>query len=374
MPSPCWKFRLAGLLITLSLLVACAGPVTSLPSTPPSAETQTATGISLTDAAGREVTFPEPPQRMVAAGRALFMVADALYLFPESSSRLVAIGKTGQSQLDFIPIIDPAYQGKTILENEAGPEQIAAVRPDVVILKSINAEKLGKPLEALDILVVYVDFETPEQYTRDLNTLGQLLQNEARAAQVISFYRQRTQRIAETLADLQQDQKPRVLLLYYTDRDGAVAFNVPPLAWMQTLMTEMAGGQPVWTDAQLGQGWTKVSFEQIAAWDPDQVYIIAYFNNVDEVVKGLKADPQWQALRVVKEGWLYGFPADYYSWDQPAPRWILGLTWLASKIHPESFSDLDMEQEIHTFYREMYNLDDAAYQKYIQPNLTGDWR
>jgi len=370
MPSTCWKLRLAGLLITVSLLVGCAGPMTSVPSTPPSAET----GLSLTDAAGREVTLPEPPQRMVAAGRALIMVADALYLFPESSSRLVALGKTDQSQLDFIPTIDPAYQGKTILESEAGPEQIAAVRPDVVILKSVNAEKLGKPLEALDIPVVYVDFETPDQYTRDLNTLGQLFQNEARAAQVIDFYQQRTQRIAETLADLQQDQKPRVLLLYYTDRDGAVAFNVPPLTWMQTLMTEMAGGQPVWADAQLGQGWTKVSFEQVAAWDPDQVYIIAYFNNVDEVVRGLKADPQWQALRVVKEGQLYGFPADYYSWDQPDPRWILGLTWLASRIHPERFPDLNMEQEIRTFYREMYNLDDAAYQKYIQPNLTGDWR
>ncbi len=374
MPSTCWKLRLASLLITVSLLVGCAGRVISVPSPPPSAETQTATGLSLTDAAGREVTLPEPPQRMVAAGRALFMVADALYLFPEISSRLVALGKTGQSQLDFIPTIDPEYQGKTILESEAGPEQIAAVRPDVVILKSVNAEKLGKPLEALDIPVVYVDFETPDQYTRDLNTLGQLLQNEVRAAEVIDFYQQRTQRIAEILADLQQDQKPRVLLLYYTDRDGAVAFNVPPLAWMQTLITEMAGGQPVWADAQLGQGWTKVGFEQIAAWDPDQVYIIAYFNNVDEVVRGLKADPQWQALRVVKEGQLYGFPADYYSWDQPDPRWILGLTWLASKIHPERFPDLDMEQEVRTFYREMYNLDDAAYQQYIQPNLTGDWR
>ncbi|GAB4530445.1 MAG: ABC transporter substrate-binding protein [Anaerolineae bacterium] len=374
MPPGYWKFRLGGLLIAVSLLVACSGPVMPPSSPPMPAETQTAPGLSVTDAAGREVTFPEPPQRIVAAGRALFMVADALYFFPESSSRLVALGKTGQSQLDFIPVVDPAYQDKIILESETGPEQIAAARPDAVILKSINAETLGKPLEVLGIPVVYVDLETPDQYARDLNTLGQLLKNEARAAQVIDFYQQRRQRVAETLDDLQQDQKPRVLLLYYTDRDGAVAFNVPPLAWMQTLMTEMAGGQPMWTDAQLGQGWTRVSFEQIAAWDPDQVYIIAYFNDVDEVVRGLEADPQWQALRAVQEDRLYGFPADYYSWDQPTPRWILGLTWLASRIHPERFQDLDMAQEIRTFYREMYNLDEAAYQKYIQPKLTGDWR
>jgi hypothetical protein len=50
----------------------------------------------------------------------------------------------------------------------------------------------------------------------------------------------------------------------------------------------------------------------------------------------------------------------------------LGLTWLAAKINPDRFKDLDMQAEIRTFYKDLYNLDEAAYQKVIQPNLTGD--
>lgn len=367
-----FSIRLASLsLVLVLILAACVGPAASVPMATPAA-IPTPAGFTVTDALGRKVTFARLPQRIVVTGKALFMVADAMYLFPETSQRVAAIGKTAQSKLDFIPLIDPDYKSKTILESSAGPEQIAAAKPDAVVLKSSVAETLGKPLESLGIPVVYVDFETPEQYQRDLTTLGQLLQNEARAKQLMAFFQERTDRVSKALADLKEDQKPRVLLLYYNDQGGAVAFNVPPLGWIQSMQVQMGGGRPVWKDAQLGQGWTKVTLEQIATWDADQIYIIAYFNNVNDVIRKLKADPQWQALRAVKQGKLYGFPGDYYSWDQPDPRWILGLTWMAAKINPERFKGLDMQKEIQVFYKDLYNLDDAAYQKNVQPNLVGD--
>jgi iron complex transport system substrate-binding protein len=358
-------------LVLVLILVACAGPAALVPTATP-ATTPTPTGFTVTDALGRQVTFARPPQRIAVTGKALFMIADAIYLFPEASARVAAIGKTAQGKLDFIPIIDSNYSSKMILESGAGPEQIAAAQPDVVLLKSSVAESLGGPVEVLGVPVVYVDFETSEQYWRDLTTLGQLFQNEARAQQLIAFYQERTERVSKALAGLDEASKPRVLLLYYSDRDGTVAFNVPPLTWIQTSLVEMSGGQPVWEDAQLGQGWTTVNLEQVAAWDADQIYIVTYFSNVDDIVKTIKADPQWQALRAVKQGQIYAFPGDYYSWDQPDPRWILGLTWLAGRVNPDRFPDLNMEQEIRTFYKELYNLDDAAYREYIQPNLVGD--
>jgi len=370
--------RLASLSLALVvILAACAGPAaapapTMIPPTSAPAEKPTTSGITVTDALGRKVTFAKPPQRIVLVGKALIMIADAIYLFPEASARVVALGKTIQNQVDFIPVVDPNYANKILLEGNAGAEQIAAARPDLVLLKSSVAESLGKPVEALGIPVVYIDFETPEQYWRDLATLGQLFQNEARAKQLIAFFQQRVDRVAKAVADLKDDQKPRVLLLYYSEQSGAVAFNVPPLQWMQSMLVQTGGGWPVWKDVQFGQGWTKVTLEQIATWDADQIYIIVYSGNLNDAIKKLKADPQWQALRAVKQGKLYGFPADYYSWDQPDPRWILGLTWVAAKMNPDRFKDLDMQKEIQTFYKDLYNLDDAAYKKNIQPNLVGD--
>ncbi len=340
----------------------------------PAAPSTSSSGGSFTvnDALGREITFEQAPQRIVLAGKALFMVADAIYLFPEAGQNIVALGSTGQGSGNFIPMIDPTFADKISLASDAGAEQIAAAQPDCVIMKSSNAEKLGKPLEELKIPVVYLDFETPDQYERDLASLGQLFQNPDRAAEVAAFYQGKVDSISQTVSSLTDDQKPRTLILYYNEKDGAIAFNVPPLSWMQTLIVQTAGGNPVWADANPVDSWTKVSLEQVAAWNPDIIFIVAYFNPVDDVVASLKADPQWQALDAVKNDKIFGFATDVYSWDQPDTRWILGLTWVAGKLHPDLFPDLDMAKEAQTFYQELYGIDEATFQKDLQPLMSGD--
>ncbi|MGC8857222.1 MAG: ABC transporter substrate-binding protein, partial [Anaerolineae bacterium] len=257
---------------------------------------------------------------------------------------------------------------KATLDKDAGAEQVAALKPDLVILKSYLAESVGAPIEALGIPVVYIDFETPEQYARDLAILGKVFGDEARAAEVAAFYQSKMDAIAAAVKDA---PKPRTLVLYYNEKDGKVAFNVPPMSWIQTQMVQLAGGEPVWADANPAKGWTQVTLEQIAAWDADQIFIISYFKPAPEVVEGLKADPNWQNIRAVKDGKLYPFAADLYSWDQPDPRWILGLTWLAGKLHPEAFPSLDMTAEAYTFYQTLYGLDKTFVTENIVPTFKG---
>ncbi len=350
-----------------------AAPMTETPAVTEEPTTEVpAEGYTVTDALGREVKFSKTPERIVLAGKALFMVADAIYLFPDAGKKIVAIGATNQGSGNFFKIIDPDYDKNATLTSEVGAEEIAAVQPDCVVLKSTNAEKLGKPLEAINIPVVYVDFETPDQYERDLAILGQLFQNADQAKKIAEFYQSHVDSITKIVSGLKDEEKPRALILYYTDKDGAIAFNVPPVTWMQTLIIQNAGGLPVWKDANLGEGWTKVTLEQIAAWDPDVIFIAAYFNPVNDVVKTLKADAQWQNLRAVKENKLYGFATDLYSWDQPDTRWILGLTWVAGKLHPDLFPNLDIRKEAEAFYTELYGMDVAAFEKDILPTFTGD--
>jgi iron complex transport system substrate-binding protein len=370
------KRSLVAFAAVLALLAgACTSSATPISSTAGSAspgEGASAGSITVTDALGRTVEFSTPPTRIAIAGKALFMVADAVYLFPEASARVEALGNVVQNQLGFIPAIDPAYSSKTVLDQSAGAEEIAATHPDVVLMKSSNERTLGQPLEAIGIKVVYVDFETPDQYSRDLTTLGELFADPARARTLIAYFQDQVSQVTSALSGISDAQKPRVLMLYYSAKNGSVAFNVPPLTYIQTTEVELAGGNPVWQDAQLGSGWTTVSLEQIAAWDPDQIYIIAYSGNVADVVAGLKADSKWQALRAVKTGAIYAFPGDYYSFDQPDPRWVLGLDWLAARMHPDRFPGFDMNAQLRSFYHDLYGLDDAAYAKLVQPYLSGD--
>jgi iron complex transport system substrate-binding protein len=336
--------------------------------------------FSVIDALGRRVEFAAAPDRIVIAGRGLLMVADALYLFPEASARLVGVEKITQGRGNFLAAIDPDFGGKRIFPVNVGPEEILSARPDVVLLKSYMKTMLGEPLEMLGVKVMYLDLETPEQYERDIETLGALLQDTDRAREVTGFFRRAVQKVQFGLAasedgpGLSGARRPGVLLLYYSDRGGSVNFNVPPAGWMQTILTEMAGGKALWKDVKAVKGWTKVGFEQIAAWDPEYIFVTSYFSDPAEVVRRLASDPNWQRLGAVKAGRLRAFPGDFYSWDQPDPRWILGLTWLAAVMHQDLFGDIDLIGEARVFYRELYRVDDETFDRRILPLLGPDVR
>jgi iron complex transport system substrate-binding protein len=341
-----------------------------LPTPSPEAEVG-AGGVTIVDALGRTVELQALPQRIVSAGRSGLTIIETLFLFPETRERVVAISVGQQKPGMFLSLVDPAYDQKVEMPPDAGPEQIAPLRPDVVVLRSFMADTTGAALEQIGIPVVYVDLETPEQYFRDLVTLGQLLGNEARAQEIRAFYQERLDEIEAGLQGLDPAARPRVLLVQYGAQGGEVSLEVPSAAWLQTMEVELAGGEPVWREAAQAGGWTIVNFEQIAAWNPDQIYVISYGDDPADVVERLRTNSEWQELAAVQSGQIYGFPGEFFSWDQPDPRWILGVTWLAGKIHPERFPELDMTQEINAFFGQMYGLDEATVAQEIVPRLRG---
>ena len=216
-----------------------------------------------------------------------------------------------------------------------------------------------------------MDFELPEQYARDLAIWGQLLGNPDRAKKVDAYYKAQMDRVTAKVKNLKDAEKPKVVLLQSAEKSGTVAFSVAPAEWMQTLIVEMAGGQAIWKQASDQGGWAIVNLEQIAAWNPDQIFIVNYNGNSKDTVAKLKADSKWQSLKAVKESKIYGFPSDFYTWDQPDARWGLGLMWLATKIQPTLFGDVNINQEIAQFYA-LYGLDQAAVQSKVTPLLQGD--
>lgn len=328
-------------------------------------------GIEVVDALGRVIRFEKPPEKLTLAGKGSFMLIDAAYLFPtEARQKITAVSGAAQLSLEWLALIDPTFrQTKTLLEAQVGPEQIAATKPDAVILRAVEATKLGPSVERLGIPVVYVELETIERYTNDLRILGHVFANPKRADDLGAFYTERAGRITQRTKEIRE--RPRVLLLNYSIRGGTVAFEVAPVSWMQTQMVERAGGNPIWTGTAQPGGWTPVNFEQIAAWNPDILFIIDYSGDSRAIVAKLRQDPLWASLKAVKSNQLYGFPGDFYSWDQPNPRWIVGLTWLATKIHPRLFTDIDMLSELRAFFG-LYGLSAETVQTKILPILKGD--
>jgi len=326
----------------------------------------------LADALGREIVLDELPERVVIAGRAAQLILHAAFFFDEADARVVAMEQRTQRGVSIMPLVDSAYADTIQLERDASAEAIAAARPDAVLLKSYLAESLGAPLETLGLTTIYLDLETPEQFSRDVRVLGAIFGNPERAEEVLAFYQERLDLVSRAAATIPAEQRPRVLLLQYTDRGGEVAVNVPPAKWLQTVLVEMAGGEPVWLDAA-GSGWTVVDLEQIAAWDPDYVFVIYYGGDPAPAVEALRADANWAALKAVREGNLLAFPGDFVSWDQPDPRWILGLQWLANRLLPEGSFSFNAQAEMRAFYEELYGLDQTAFETEVLPLLSGHY-
>ena len=345
------------IVVAISLMAGCN------PLTPNTGEST----ITITDALDREVTFSDLPERIVIAGRGTIIIVDALLAFPEGQQRLVAYAKTDQGKGSFTQVLLPALD--TVFANDASAEEIASHQPDVVLLKTYMQE-LGNALDLLSIPVVYFSMETFEEYQNELLTMGTLLGDAQRAEVLAGYYadivtevEQKTQEIAE---------KPTVLFLYYSSRDGTVAFNVPPLQWAQSEMVRRAGGNLVWSSIPLENNWTIVNFEQVAAWNPDIIFLTAYFDNVDLIKQQLIDDPQWQALSAVDSGNIYASPTAFYAGDQPHSRWGIAQLWYAQKINPQNYLDYDFHLLANDFYALFYGWSPDKYEQVIRPILQGD--
>ncbi|GAB4210239.1 MAG: hypothetical protein OHK0012_00030 [Synechococcales cyanobacterium] len=323
----------------------------------------------VTDGLGRVIQVETIPKRLVIAGRGTQLLTGAVYLFPELSQRLVAVSRSRQTA-GFFSALDPTFSEKTPLERDVTVEDIVATQPDMVILKSELSASLGQSLEALGIPVTYLDLETPEHYQRDLAVLGSLAQNPERAQELQTYFRTQMGRVKTALPS--PLTRPSVLILNYDQQQQPASVQVPAPHWLQTSLTRLAGGDPVWTSATragVDKGWIPVDVAQIAAWDPDFIFVIDYFGDPAAAVATLTQDPQWQTLKAVQNQRLRPFAKDLVSWDQPDPRWILGLSWLTTQLHPQTQPSLNLESLTQDFFVTIYDMDASTYEQTLRPTL-----
>ncbi len=328
--------------------------------------------LPLKDATGRTVLLTQPPKRIVVVGGAPFVPLHLLYMFPEMSQLLVGYERRVKTQELFLPLVDPDCRGKMVLEPNPGPEQIAALRPDLVVTKGNTTGYLARSLAVLDIPVLHLGVENPERFLKDIQTMGKALGNEKRSAEIVAFYRKRLDIIKQGLAAMSPQIKPSILVLEYSNRGGTTAVRVPARSWIQTIQVQTAGGRPVWLDFLSGQdGYQIVGFEQIAQWNPDKIFMIVWYRlNGKEVMRNLQADKKWRLLKAVSSKELYLFPQDIYGWDTPDPRWILGMLWMAKTIYPEPFVHIDMKEQIYAFFVDLFGMKKEIVERKIIPKVV----
>lgn len=328
-----------------------------------------AAAINLVDAAGQHLTLDRQPERIVLVGTAPFVPLHMLYMFEETKQRLKGFEAKTKQKDEFLNLIDPNFSSKITLATNPGPESVAALTPDLVISKGTQTTPLGRSLKVLGIPVLYVGAETPDMFLRDIKNLGMVLGTPRRADQIVDYYGRKLALIQRQVGGLGPGERPRVLVLEYSNRGNKLTLKVPAPSWTQTQQATLSGGTPVWLDTLKGtNGWQLTGFEQIAAWNPDKIFLVVWYRlQGPEVIRTLYKDPKWRHLKALKQNNLYLFPKDIFGWDTPSPRWILGALWMAKVSFPDKFSSgqLRMVPTIIEFFKLLYNLKEPFVRRHI---------
>lgn len=119
------------------------------------------------------------------------------------------------------------------------------------------------------------------------------------------------------------------------------------------LMMKHAGAVNV--AASTIKGFKQVSIEQVIEWNPQVIFVQ---NRYPAVVNEIQSSPQWQVIDAVKNHCVYLMPEYAKAWGYPMPEAMgIGELWMAKKLYPEKFNDVDMHKIVNGWYRTFYRTD-----------------
>jgi len=359
------KRKLGALLLSLALLLtaaACGAPAgtqtpgTGAPapvSTPAPAETvqpeaKAAFPVTLTDAAGREVTIEEEPQRLVSG----YYITTSMLLALGQRDKLVGIEAKASSR----PIYSLAAPELLELPNvgsakEFDLEGCAALEPDLIILP-LRLKDAAETLTELGLTVLTVNPESLEGLNNTISLLGAAT-GAAEKAQALLDYNQDTKDfLSRTLTGA---PRPRVYLA-----GNSSYLNTAGTEMYQNTLIELGGGENVaagLTDAY----WKEISYEQLLAWDPE---VIITASGADYNLADLTGDPQLAQLTAIQNGAVYSIPDSIEAWDAPVPSALVGSRCVASILHGDLYPLEDYQRDAADFYQTFYGIE-------IDPSLLG---
>ena len=321
------------LILSMSCFALAEEPADAFVSPPPM--------VTITDQAGREVNVSTPSEKIVSC----YYISTAALIALGAEENLVGIemkaDTRGLYNLAAPQIIDlPAVgSGKGV-----NIEEIAALNPDVVILP-LRLSEDAAALEELGIPVVLVNPETQEDYEACIRMLGVITDNYNGAKALLDRCSDVTSLVTEAVAEA---EKPSVYLAA-----GSDYFTTYPAGLYQDDLIAISGGVNVAAEME-GDKKVTVDAEQLLAWNPDHIFIVA---DADYTAEDLMADPQLASLAAVQEGRVYSFPSAIEPWDYPTPSAVLGQLFMASRIHPELVTEEDFVNGAAAFYLDVFGIE-----------------
>ena len=290
--------RIVSIILVLAMAMVLAACGQTQKDSGPDVPVEGATGISVTDMAGREITLDAPADRVVA-----LTAADCEILYAiGAGDKLAGRGEycDWPAEVLEVPSVESGY--------ETNIEQIIELEPQVVLMGTMaRTEEQVNALEEAGIRVVVSDAQDIEGTYTAIEMIGKLMGKEDNAKKVID------------------DMKAAFDSISKEKAEGTVYFEVSPLeyglwaAGKGTFMNEIAemmGLENIFADVD---GWAEVSEEQVIERDPDYIVTITmYFGEGPTPEEEIMSRAGWDKVSAVKNEHILNLQNNELS--RPGPR------------------------------------------------------
>lgn len=283
---------------------------------------------AITDDAGQKLNFAKPPARVVS----LLPSATEIICALEAGEALAGVTRHDRYQpcLAGLPLVGGAFSPNF--------EVINALKPDLLIVapRDFEAAKTGRGSESYPILVWSDGVSLKDSETR-IAWLGQIFQQTAKADQVVKSNRDQMDTIAQKVAKIPVNKRPRVMRLMLTP-GGLLTPG------RDSFMTEMIAAAGAITP-DFGSGlFVPVSLERWLEFKPDVIFDCG--TDHADLVEFLKQD-QWREVPAVQNNQMLNFPCELTC--RAASNTGYFISWLAGSLHTKAFAetrDLVHSQEV----------------------------
>ncbi len=308
------------------MLTAIVSGCTS-PTTTPAATPVVNASVTFTDSNGNSITLP------ATANRILVTNSDAAEVLIAMGAKDKIVGITDTVKQN--PLLAPLLSNVTSVGIWDNPsvEQIAVLKPDIVITYASWQPKDADEFKAANITFVGLDCYKLNTLSHDINAMGIIAGEQQNATAYANFIQSNIDLVKSRTANLTDTQKPNV----YWEQNSA--FSSAGNGSGGDDLIKAAGGINI-AGNQSGS-YPKVIAEWVTQQNPDIILKTTGYNttqaNMSSIINEIDNRTGLASTSAVKNDKVYVMKTSLAF----GPKGVIGLMYTAKIVHPDLFKDMD---------------------------------
>ncbi len=219
-------------------------------------------------------------------------------------------------------------------------ETLIKLNPDIVITWTYNLQAI-KFMESKNIKVFAIYPDSLSEFYQVLKVHGKLFGKEKRTRCIIEEMNKIFDLIKRRISKIPYLERKKVIHLGGKPTTVSAKYGVT-----SDLIKIIGGINPA---DNIKKRNIEVSVERILLWNPDVIFI---WGNAGYGPDWIMNNTQWSFVKAVKKHQVFKLP----KWSTWSPRATLIALYMAKKVYPKYFKDVNFEKIADDFYKKVFGI------------------